>query len=208
MTAAAYIHSGLGRRALRATILVLLLAGLTLVAKASWIDTKAWLAQQLLERAWSRAQDGAKAARPWPRADTYPLARLRFVDRDASYVVLSGASGRTLAFAPGHIDGTALPGSEGNVGIAGHRDTHFRILREVRRGDRIELETPRGERATYRVTSAAVVDQSDTDLLHEGAHRVTLVTCYPFDAVRPGGPLRWVVVAEHDSFRSPGGGAE
>lgn len=167
------------------------------MAKASWIDVKAWLAQRLLERAWQQTRDGAREAKPWPWADTHPVARLRFVDRGGrSLIVLAGASGRTLAFAPGHIDGTARPGLEGNVGIAGHRDTHFAVLRDVRQGDLVELETPGGECLTYRVVGAGIVDERDTLPLRDGPDRLTLVTCYPFDAIRPGGALRWVVTAE------------
>ncbi len=202
MTTTCITTVGFVRWTHRVAVVLLMLVGGSLLAQATWIDVKAWLAQRLLERAWRKTQDGERDAKPWPWADTHPLARLRLVDHDGvSLIVLTGASGRTLAFAPGHIDGTALPGSSGNVGIAGHRDTHFRVLRDVRRGDLVELETPVGERLTYRVTSTEIVDQRDTRLLHHGSDRLTLVTCYPFDAIRPGGPLRWLVTAERHTSR-------
>jgi len=186
-----------GRALLRLIIVILGITGVALVAEASWIDVKAWLAQRLLERAWSEARDGEADARPWPWADTHPIARLTFVDRGgASFIVLAGASGRTMAFAPGHIDGTAMPGEPGNVGISGHRDTHFAILRDTKAGDRIDLETPTGARLSYRVVDTVIADERETSLLHDGRDRLTLVTCYPFDAIQPGGKLRWVVIAD------------
>lgn len=178
------------------TVTLLLIAGASLVAEAAWIDAKAWLAQRLLERAWTHAQNGGGEPKPWPWADTYPVARLRFARQGVSQIVLAGASGPTLAFGPGHVAGTARPGTAGNVAIAGHRDTHFAILRDARPGDVIELEAPDGTMRTYHVKRTDVVDESETELLRDASDRLTLVTCYPFDAVRPGGRLRWVVTAE------------
>jgi sortase A len=110
--------------------------------------------------------------------------------------VLAGASGRTLAFGPGHLDGTPRPGERGNAVISGHRDTHFAFLRRLGMGDEIVLEARDGRQHRYLVESAHVVDRHDVWVAADaGDTRLTLVTCYPFDAVRPGGPLRYVVVA-------------
>ena len=113
------------------------LAGLGLLADAGWIHAKAALAQHLLAGAWARTRDGEARARPWPWADTWPLARLSVARLGVRRLVLAGASGRTLAFGPGHHAGTALPGAPGNAVISGHRDTHFRFLGELRPGDGI-----------------------------------------------------------------------
>ena len=171
-------------------------AGAALAIHGLWIPAKAALAQVLLAAAWERAEAGEAAPRPWPWADTAPVARLTLPGR-APLVVLAGASGRTLAFAPGHVDGTAAPGAAGNVVVAGHRDTHFRALAGLEPGDELALEAPGAAPRIYRVVETAGVDHRDTRaLLPSAAPRLTLVTCWPFDAVRPGGPLRWVVVAE------------
>jgi sortase A len=181
-----------------ATAVALAGAGALLLAHGLWIPAKAVLAQVLLERAF-RSAEGEGAARPWPWADFAPLARLRAPRQGASTIVVSSATGAALAFGPGHVAGTAAPGEPGNVVLAGHRDTHFRFLRELRPGDALELETPRDVRAGYRVTWAGIVHERDTALLGErGADMLTLVTCWPFDAIRPGGPWRYVVVAERD----------
>jgi sortase A len=199
--------SGSGRRRRQATLAVVAagLAGAALVAQGLWIPAKAVLAQVLLERAWNRALAGEAHPRPWPWADTWPVARLilppgKLGDRSRNLIVLAGASGRTLAFGPGHLDGSALPGDDGNVVLVGHRDTHFRALASLTFGDEVVLETlgPDGtpRRRRYRVAGAEVVDKSRTDLLAETARpTLTLVTCWPFDAVVPGGPLRYVVTA-------------
>lgn len=171
-------------------------AGLALLAAGLWIPAKAWLAGRLLERSWRNARAGATATRPWPWADTFAVARLRVPRLGVDAIVLAGASGRTLAFAPGHVDGTAPPAGDGNCALAGHRDTTFRFLRELRPGDTIEIEAASGLRRRYAVRETAVVDQADTGVLAPtDAPALTLVTCWPFDALRPGGRGRYVVRA-------------
>jgi sortase A len=176
----------------------LLALGLWQVAEAGWIHAKAGLAQHLLERAWARSTQGERQARPWPWSDTWPVARLRVPRLGIDLIVLAGASGRTLAFGPGHHDGTALPGSEaGNAVISGHRDTHFRFLGELEAGDELVIESADGSRRAYRVRGATIVDYREARLpAHTPMPRLTLVTCYPFDALVPGGPLRYLVMAE------------
>ena len=83
------------------------------------------LAQVLLDRAWSRAQSEAEPQRPWPWADTWPVARIGASQLDRPLIVLAGAHGASLAFAPGHLDGTPRPGATGNSVVAGHRDGSF-----------------------------------------------------------------------------------
>jgi len=180
---------------------VLAAAGSGAVAQAAWIPAKAVLAQVLIERAWTRAAAGAADARPWPWADTEPVARLSAPAQGERVMVLSGFGGHTFAFGPGHLPGSALPGEPGNCVLAGHRDTHFAFLEELEIGDLLTVERPDGARQDYRVTGAEVVDETETGALDpletgRGAKALTLVTCYPFDAVVPGGPLRYVVRAE------------
>jgi sortase A len=89
-----------------------------------------------------------------------------------------------------------LPGERGNSIIAGHRDTHFRFLQDLRAGDRLAVERANGVR-WFVVTGTSVVDSRSTRIaLRSDVPRLTLVTCYPFDAIEPGGPLRYVVTAE------------
>jgi len=184
-----------GREATALLLCLALMTGVALIVKGLWIPAKAVLAQVLLERAWEQAEAGAEQPRPWPWADTWPVARLT-LPGGRPLVVLAGASGRTLAFGPGHVDGTARPGEAGNVVVAGHRDTHFHALRDLTPGDELVLEAPGGALRRYAVTATAVVRYDDARALAAGDDRLTLVTCWPFDALRPGGPLRYVVVAQ------------
>ena len=189
----------------RRRTLLLSCAGL-LAALALWqlgaagrIQAKAWLAKHLIAAAWAETLAGAERARPWPWADTWPVARLVVPRLELERLVLAGASGRTLAFGPGHQDGSALPGAAGASVIAGHRDTHLRFLKDLRPGDRLELEDRAGTRHLYRVAQSLVVhrDRARIDI-SDPTPRLVLVTCYPFDALVPGGPLRYVVVAERE----------
>jgi len=186
------------RRFIRRAILTLLLTlGAAFTIAATWIPVKAQVAQILLVRAWDRTRAGAANAKPWPWADTWPVGRLRVPRLGVDEIVLAGASGGSLAFAPGHLDGTALPGACGNCVLSGHRDTHFRFLSKLRLGDVLELEAPDGRVQRFAVTSTHILRHADMFVLDdETASVLILTTCYPFDAVVPGGPLRFVVRAE------------
>jgi sortase A len=172
--------------------------GVALLAKASWIHAKALLAQVLIAQAWERALDGAADARPWPWADTRPVARLTFPGATPRRLtVLAGASGRNLAFGPVHDSATVIPGDRGNAVISGHRDTHFRVLHDIEPGDRLLLERADGASMEFVVTDRTVVDARTTRVaLESDEPRLTLVTCYPFDAIDPRGPLRLVITAD------------
>ncbi len=174
----------------------LLALGFWNLGQGAYIPAKAWLAQELMQRAWLRVTAGEDRAAPWPWADTWPIARLRAEGRDVDLIVLAGGSGRTLAFGPGHLEASALPGEPGNTVIAGHRDTHFAFLRDLRAGEKLGIETITGERFVYEVIGADVVDSRTGSLvLDTNASTLTLVTCYPFDALEAGGPYRYVVTA-------------
>jgi sortase A len=183
------------RRAVPGLLIVL---GAVQLAQGSWIHAKAVLAQVLLERSWQRTVAGESAAAPWPWADTWPVARLRIPAHEADLIVLEGASGRVMAFAPGRLHGSARPGEPGACVIAGHRDTHFAVLEDLSPGAALVLEDGGGQIHRYRVEAAAVVDHRDAGALecHGSDRCLVLITCWPFDAVRPGGPLRYVVWAE------------
>ncbi len=111
-----------------------------------------------------------------------------------SAVVLEGDDGTTLRRAIGHIPGTVLPGETGNVGLAGHRDTFFRPLRDLRVKDQIEISTLRGN-FKYEVESLWVVEPDDVRVLAQSDERVlTIVTCYPFSYIGAA-PKRFIARA-------------
>ena len=111
-----------------------------------------------------------------------------------SVAVLQGTNSRMLRLGVGHIAGTPLPGQPGNSGIAGHRDTFFRELKDVRRNDEIDFQTATGL-LRYQVDWVKVVAPDDTSVLAPSTEAaLTLVTCYPFYFVGPA-PNRFVVRA-------------
>jgi len=114
-------------------------------------------------------------------------------------MILEGTDARTLRRAVGHFPRTVLPGHQGNVAIAGHRDTFFRGLRNIQKDDEITLTTLSGT-DRYRVDSTQVVNPEDMWVLeHSDSSILTLVTCYPFFFVGPA-PQRFIVRAH----KSPG----
>jgi len=190
-----------GRIPLRTLLLtataLLIIAGSAALANGLWIVAKAYAGQALLHIAWKRTDDHAVPAKPWPWADTRPVARLSVPSQRAAMLVLAGANGRTLAWGPGHLDGSAQPGDDGHAVITAHRDTHFAFLARVAIGDEIAIERADGAHIRYRVVATAVADHRALRLPRDVAvPTLTLVTCWPFDAVRAGGPMRYVVTAE------------
>ena len=185
--------------------LALLLIGALQFGHGAWIQAKAWLAQELIARAWLRTLKGETEVKPWPWADTWPVARLSVPALAIERYVLAGANGSAIAFGPGHLSGTPVPGAPGNSVIGGHRDTHLAFLKNVKPGDELLVERGDGTRIAYLVRDALVLDKRDVWVAkQEGPSRLTLVTCFPFDALRAGGPQRYVVFA----FESKNRGGE
>jgi sortase A len=154
-------------------------------------DLSLWAPERII--AWRRA-----LSEPAPP----PLAVLRIPKIRLAVPVLRGTDDLTLNRAVGHIDDTALPGTDGNSGIAGHRDGFFRGLKAIGPEDAIELETLRGTEV-YRVERTWVVDQDDVSVLDPTpARSLTLVTCYPFYYVGPA-PQRYIVRAVRADTAAP-----
>ena len=175
--------------------LLLALTGSVLFGQGLYIHAKALLAQVLLERAFTESIATGQEIKPWPWADTWPVARIEVKRLKASAIVLSGSSGQALAFGPGHVERTASPGERGVVVYSAHRDTHFRFLRDVAIGDEIDVTGNDGKRFRYRADAASVVrfDSSGIDPLTRG-HELVLSTCWPFDALTSG-PERYILHA-------------
>jgi len=185
------------RRIGTALIIVLIAIGTWQFGHGTWIYVKAQLAQYLLHHAWVITMNGELNVKPWPWADTWPVARLRAPYHGADLIVLAGANGRTLAFGPALVDDRTDDELRGTIVISGHRDTHFRFLQRLGDGDELIIERPGQPDRTYRVTATQVIDSRTTGIIDNPNYgQLLLVTCYPFDAIIPGGPLRYVVTAE------------
>lgn len=142
-----------------------------------------------------RSSNSAKA--PAAPADGL-IGRVEIPRLRLSMMVVEGVGHTTLRRAVGHIPGTALPGEAGNVGLAGHRDTLFRPLKNLRINDEIQFSTLNGN-FKYAVESLKIVDPDNVGVLaRSGGNALTMVTCYPFYYVGPA-PKRWIVRARQVS---------
>jgi sortase A len=181
----------------RVLAFLILIVGLCFLVSGSWIQIKAVVAQELLERSWEQTLEHGNPAQPWPWADHWPVAQLKLQKSKSEFIVLKGDNGSSLAFAPGWNTKSAKSGEQGVTVISGHRDTHFEILKDTAIGDSIDIITPQGKTVNYQVKKIEVVDSRVATInTEESGQTLVLVTCFPFDAVVAGGPLRYVVTAE------------
>jgi sortase A len=164
-----------------------------------------WIYQKKAARTWPPAYP-TLPPRPTPEPPPKTLdhslfhtgdtvAKLTIPRLKGEWYVVEGAEDSTLKLGPGHLEGTAFPGEKGNCVIAGHRDTQFRRLKDIKQGDEIVLSTSIGE-SRYRVTGYDIVKPTDTRSLDDTPNAVlNLVTCYPFYYVG-NAPKRFIVHAE------------
>jgi len=187
-------------KAAKALTVLLLIAGGSLCTRALYLHAKAELAGVLIRRAWEESLQSGQPQKPWPWADTHPVARLQIPRLGYDEIVLEGATPRTLAFGPAHMLSGAGFGEPGNLLLAGHRTSWFRSLEGIRDGDTILLDSYDARRhvvrhETYTVSFTRVIDPHDNALLAPTTDdELTLITCYPFGA-RPTSPQRFVVRA-------------
>lgn len=186
-------------------------AGFLCLGTAGAAVLESHLYQSAENAAFDRARVAAASAAPpaapvpaaAPASPSSPghsgvLGRIEIPRLGVRAIVREGVDDGTLGIAVGHIPGTARPGEPGNIGLAGHRDTFFRPLRDVRKGDLLLMTTLAGSRP-YRVSSASVVEPERTEVLGPTrANTVTLVTCFPFDFIGAA-PQRFVVAAVADA---------
>lgn len=146
--------------------------GYSLVETATFQDRQ--------EARFARLLEGPPTANAAPAAARTLMGRLQIPRLHVSAIIVSGTAEQDLKLGIGHIEGTSMPGTPGNIGLAGHRDTFFRPLRNIRLQDQIQLTTLEGE-FTYRVTSTQIVPPTKVEVLSPGnGEELTLVTCYPF----------------------------
>ena len=181
----------------KALSLIAGLAGLYLFGHGAYMGAKAELSQVLLERAWAKIETTqATTAMPWPWLDAQVIGRISVPRLEKSSIVLDTDSGQALAFGPTLIAQTARPGSQGTIGIAAHKNTHFSFIKDLKIGDKISLQHSAGTQ-DYIIRTAAIIDSREAGLsVDTNARELALVTCYPFDSLSFNGPLRYIVYAE------------
>jgi sortase A len=178
------------QRILRWTRRILLTGGALAIGYCGFVLLDAWIFQQ---RQTDRLERSPSSTAGQP-ADGL-IGRMEIPRVGLSVMVVEGTDKTTLRRAAGHIEGTAVPGQPGNIGIAAHRDTFFRPLRNVRRNDIVTIATVKTE-YRYRVVSTRVVRPEEVSVLNPSKQEIlTLVSCYPFYFVGPA-PNRFIVRAE------------
>lgn len=202
-------------------IVLLLCISLWQLAIASWTQGKAIIAQHLLNYSWNQVLNKSqknknhanksqanknltntihtnktqKSLRPWPWADTWPVAKLIVPQHNIEQIILAGDSGSTLAFAPGFSLASKEPNTTGLTMISAHRDTHFSFLENIKAGDAIYLQTP-GKTVLYEVYDIKIVDSKTFTVSQDDDNKtLVLVTCFPFNTVLAGGSYRYLVYA-------------
>ena len=190
-------------RILRWTRRAFFAAGISVLTYCAYVlvDSSAFQRVQgsRFERLLTVRKDGngevPTSPRAWPPTVMGGLiGRIEIPRLGLSAVVIEGTSTTILRRAVGHIEGTALPGQPGNIGLSGHRDTFFRPLRNIQKNDVITLTTLVGAHG-YRVVSTQIVRPDNVAVLAPSENEIlTLVTCYPFYFVGPA-PYRFIVRA-------------
>ena len=186
---------------------LLLLTGFICLGLYGFYTVQAKWHQAELERVFEedRTYEPSPAPSPSPSKPLYLdpskdlkegdlVGRLEVPRLDMTVMVIEGTKPKTLRLGAGHIKGTAYPGTKGNAGIAAHRDTYFRNLRNIKEDDIIRFSTPKGS-VEYRVATTKIVNPRDVEVLDPTTDdMLTLVTCYPFFYVGSA-PKRFIVQA-------------
>lgn len=191
------------RRLLQVVSLLLMAAGAVLLFQGARVYLESRLGQSQASREFSVESTLPSAALPQARPhrgrvrprDGEAIAKLTIPRLDTELYVVEGDDTADLRRGPGHLPGTAMPGDDGNCVIAAHRDTHFRVLKDIRKGDDIILQTDHGQ-FLYRVEGMRIVPPTNTSSLEPTSDaELHLITCYPFYYVGSA-PKRFVVRAE------------
>lgn len=168
-----------------------------------WLPAKALIAHQLIVDSWQQMQansDESIKVKPWPWADTHAIAELSFPRLDQQRIVLQGADPTTLAFSIGAMHGFDRFDNDKPFVIAGHRDTHFNVLADVKLDDVIIITVGNNQQFRYQVSDIKIVDtnaqtENTSWQLPDDPTLLVLITCYPFDALTVGGSQRYLVFA-------------
>ncbi|XQW83946.1 class GN sortase [Thalassotalea piscium] len=174
---------------------MLFVVGSLLCIHASWLPAKAWLSQELIHHSWQQSMDQQQkqtsdksgkrvVIKPWPWADTFPIAALSFKRLQKDIVVLNGGDPTTLAFSAGAVAPFNQTNSNKPFVVAGHRDSHFDFLEDILMKDVISMTDQNGDSQLYQVEAIDIVDASSGQLpLLADDNSLVLITCYPFDSI-------------------------
>jgi len=192
------------KRKLSISLLVLLLlaGGGYFSFHAIKIEVKAKIGQILLEHAWNKSLIEGKSHKPWASIDATPIFKLEIPQHNISQIVLKENSAEALWWAPAFHKETYLPSKKNITAISGHRDSHFIYIKNLQIGDVVKLQDLNSNWHTYKVEEFLIVNVKKPVTINK-RNRLLLITCYPFDALLSGTPLRYIVSAiniESDYF--------
>ena len=175
-------------------LVFLLLGGGYFSYQAIKIDLKAQVAQILLNHAWQQSIKNGEGAKPWPSFDGRPIFKLVITKHQVSQIVLDGTSGQSLAFGPGFHSETHLPYMNKTTAISSHRDSHGNFIKKLIVGDEIQLQDLHKQWHYYIVDDFFIINVHDQKQI-TNTKGLLLITCYPFNAITSGTPLRYIVSA-------------
>ncbi|GAA5131540.1 class GN sortase [Thalassotalea piscium] len=199
------------------TAKALLVVGSLLCIHASWLPAKAWLSQVLIKQSWQQSIAQQKslinthkllgndlvntrkkvAIKPWPWADTFPIAELAFERLQQSIVVLNGGDPTTLAFSAGAVAPFNQTNSSKPFVVAGHRDSHFAFLENIIMKDVISMTDQNGRSQLYQVEAIDIINASSGQLpIPVNDSSLVLITCYPFNSLSDETDERYVITAK------------
>ena len=179
--------------------LILLLGGGYFGLKVLKIELKARVAQVLLQYAWHKTIKTGEDQRPWRSFDGVPVLRLMIPRHGVDQIVLAGTSGQALAFGPAFHEESKLPGKGGTTVLSSHRDSHGVYIRQLKIGDMIKLQDRFQQWHSYTIEDFSILNvKTDTISATNATEVLLIITCYPFDALTSGTPLRYVVTASRN----------
>jgi sortase A len=178
---------------------VVFVLGIVCIFYGAYIPVKAQVAQYLIHQSWNESRSSGENSKPWEWADMHPVMQLSFAKYQQELIVLDGDTGNVLAFGPGRNLQSGFPGQKKTTMISGHRDTHFKFLKDVLIGDQFEVYLKEGNRSLrYQIESIEIINSDLQDIeIYEEGNQIKLITCYPFDSPVSGGPLRYIVTAKN-----------
>lgn len=190
----------------------LLTAGCLLSLHASWLPTKAWLSQVLISYSWQQSiaenmmsehENQMKhssrniAIKPWPWADTFPIAELSIERLEENIVILNGGDPTTLAFSAGAIAPFNQTNNLTPFVVAGHNDSHFAFLENILMKDIISMRDQHGKSQLYQVEAIDIIDASTGQLpILANDSSLILITCYPFNNLSNNNDERYIITAK------------
>ena len=178
-------------------VVLLLIGGGYFSYQGLKIEIKAKVAQVLLQRAWNQTLKTGQNYRPWPSFDGVPIMRLVIPQHNINQIVLKGTSGQALAFGPAFHEESFLPQEKKITIISSHRDSHGIFIKKLQLGEEIKIQDADNHWHTYTIDNFFVINvQKEKITMDSNEDRLLLITCYPFDAIRSGTPLRYIVSAK------------